>query len=157
MWDEIWEWINSFISHFVMDVFTYPCCDESTYTFPNLGGLPYTPLQRYIKHGRWRITAKYLQVTLRAYISNKGITWNVPNRLQTFAGHNCPLDLLESKPSMLTSLASKKPAVFSSQSSTSSCPLHDWLVSQISNRAPMLPSSIDTVHQYHFISRGMDK
>ena len=26
---EVWEWISIFISHYVMDVITYPCCDES--------------------------------------------------------------------------------------------------------------------------------
>ena len=26
---EVWKWISDFILHFIMDVITYPCWDES--------------------------------------------------------------------------------------------------------------------------------
>ena len=26
---EVWEWISNFIPHFIMDVITYECCDQS--------------------------------------------------------------------------------------------------------------------------------
>ena len=26
---EVWEWISNFITHFIMDVITYPCLDSS--------------------------------------------------------------------------------------------------------------------------------
>ena len=63
---EVWEWIHNFIPHFIMDVITYPCCDQSLTILIRgaLVSLSIYVLRPYSSVALWRHTASGIWVNI---------------------------------------------------------------------------------------------